>query len=194
MSLSKKISCKQTNDSNKRGEYWKFDEFSIQIRDPAIKSYKKKSLLMLLQMVEAAVQASAKNWSTRLLKLHFLLKITRDNINNKMRNIQGLHKQREVSPAFPYHAIGCPTLPTDSDSSISAGLIFERTRAENPLDIVASQAAEMLEPSSRCAVSMQLTLPNRYGRGVEGGGMGGSCLLLITRFSCTLLDTCYVYG
>jgi hypothetical protein len=90
-----------------------------------------------------------------------LLKITHDDINNKVRNIQGPPEQWEVSPAIPYHAIGCSTLSTISDSSISTGLISERTSAENPLDILANQAAVMLEPASQCAMSMQLTLPNQ---------------------------------
>ncbi len=78
-----------------------------------------------------------------------LLKITRKDINNKVRNIQGPREQREVSPAFPYHAIGCPTHSTISDSSISTVLISERTSAENPLYILANQASSK---SSRCDV------------------------------------------
>jgi hypothetical protein len=91
------------------------------------------------------------------------LKITRDDINNQVRRIRDPpeQQQQEVSPAIPYHAIVCPTLSTDSDSSISADLISERTSAENPLDILANQAAVMLEPTSWCTVSTQLTLPNR---------------------------------
>ncbi len=78
------------------------------------------------------------------------LKITRDDINNQVRRIRDPpeQQQQEVSPAIPYHAIVCPTLSTDSDSSISADLISERTSAENPLDILANQAAVMLEPTS----------------------------------------------
>ncbi len=78
-----------------------------------------------------------------------LLKITRDDINNKVRNIQGPRKQRDVSPVIPYHAIGCPTLSTISDSNISTGLISERTSAENPLDILANQAGTMTRVPSR---------------------------------------------
>jgi hypothetical protein len=90
-----------------------------------------------------------------------LLKITHDNINNKVRNIQGPREPREVSPAIPYYAIGCPTLSTILDSNISTGLISERTSAENPLDILANQVAVMLEPASQCAMSMHFTLPNQ---------------------------------
>ena len=91
------------------------------------------------------------------------LKISHDDINNTVRRIRDPpeQQQQEVSPAIPYHAIVCPTLSTDSDSSISADLISERTSAENPLDILANQAAVMLEPTSRCTVSTQVTLPNR---------------------------------
>jgi hypothetical protein len=55
-----------------------------------------------------------------------LLKITRDDINNKVRNIKGPREQWEVSPAIPYHAIGYPTLSTNLDLSISSSLISER--------------------------------------------------------------------
>ncbi len=38
MCSPKKKSRKRTNDSNKRGDYWKFDEFSNQMRDLVIES------------------------------------------------------------------------------------------------------------------------------------------------------------
>ena len=42
MCSPKKKSWKQTNDSNKRGDYRKFDEFSNQMRDLVIKSHARK--------------------------------------------------------------------------------------------------------------------------------------------------------
>jgi hypothetical protein len=42
MCLPKKKIRKRTNDSNKRGDYWKFDEFSIQTRDLVIESHARK--------------------------------------------------------------------------------------------------------------------------------------------------------
>ncbi len=90
-----------------------------------------------------------------------LLKITLEDINNKVRNIKGPHEQQKVKPAIPYHAIGCPTLSTNLDSSISSGLIFERASKENLLDILANQATFIFKSSNQCSVSMQLTLPNQ---------------------------------
>ncbi len=117
------------------------------------------------------------------------LKISRDDINNKVRRIRDPpeQQQQEVSPAIPYRAIVCPTLSTDSDSSISADLISERTSAENPLDILANQAAVMLEPTSRYTVSTQLTLPNRCSYEECGAPLNlvpehcSSCLRLVHR-------------
>ncbi len=74
-----------------------------------------------------------------------------------MRSIRGPREQREVSPAIPYLAIGCPILSTDLDLSISAGLISNRTSAENQLDILASQAAEMFEKPMRRKHATHLT-------------------------------------
>ncbi len=90
-----------------------------------------------------------------------LLKITCNNINNKVRNIKGPGEHQEVTPTIPYHAISCPTLSINLDSCISSGLISERASAQKSLDILANQAAFILESSNQCAVSKQLTLPNR---------------------------------
>ncbi len=126
-----------------------------------IKSYAKKVMAHAAENCGSCRQGFMKELVGNAAQVAPLLKITRDNINNKVRNIQGPCEQREVSPAIPYHAIGCPTLSTMLDSSISTGLISERTNAENLLDILANQAAVMLEPTSQCAMSMQLTLPNQ---------------------------------
>ncbi len=161
MCLSKKKSCKQKNDSNRRGEHRKFDEVSSKMREFVIKSYAKKVMAHAAENGGSCHQGFVKELVDNAAQVAPLLKITRDDINNKVRNIQGPREQREVSPAIPYHAISCPTLSTISDSNISTGLIFERTSAENPLDILANQASVMLEPANQCAMSMQLTLPNR---------------------------------
>jgi hypothetical protein len=126
-----------------------------------IKSYVKKVMAHAAENCGSCYQGFVKELVNNAAQVAPLLKITCDNINNKVRNIQGPREQREVSPAIPYHAIGCPTLSTISDLSISTGLISERTSAENPLNILANQAAVRLEPASQCAMSMQLTLPNR---------------------------------
>jgi hypothetical protein len=160
MCSSKKKIRKQKNDSNRRGEYRKFDEVSRKMRESVIKSYTKKVMAHAAENCGSCRQGFMKELVDNAAQVAPLLKISRDDINNKVRNIQGPRKQWEVSLAIPYHAIGCPTLSTTLDSSISTGLISERTSAENPLDILANQAAVMLEPTSQCAMSMQLTLPN----------------------------------
>ena len=131
------------------------------MRESVIKSYAKKVMAHAAENCGSCHQGFMKELVDNAAQVAPLLKITRDDINNKVRNIQGPREQREVSPAIPYHAIGCPTHSTISDSSISTVLISERTSAENPLYILANQAAVMLEPASQCAMSMQLTLPNR---------------------------------
>ena len=83
-----------------------------------------------------------------------LMKISRDDINNKVRAMQGPHEQREVSPAIPYHDIRCPSLSTNADSSVSASLNFERTNVENPLEILANQAIQILKTTSLTLKSM----------------------------------------
>ena len=77
-----------------------------------------------------------------------LMKISRDDINNKVRAIQGPHKQRKVSPVILYHDIRCPSLSTNTDSSVSASLNSERTHVENPSEILANQAIQILQPTS----------------------------------------------
>jgi hypothetical protein len=77
------------------------------------------------------------------------LKITCADINNNVMAMKDPPKQWEVSPVIPNHAIGCPTLSTDSDSSIFARLISKKTYAVIPLEILASQAnVGILEPTS----------------------------------------------
>jgi hypothetical protein len=161
MCSSKKKSRKQKNDLNRRGEYQKFDEVSSKMKESVINSYMEKVVAHAAANGGSCRQGLVKDLVDKAAQVAPLLKITCDDINNKVRNIQGPREQRDVSPAIPYHAIGCPTLSTISDSSIFTGLISERTSAENPLDILANQAAVMLEPTSQCAVSMQLTLPNQ---------------------------------
>jgi hypothetical protein len=155
MCSSKKKRHKQKNDLNRRGEYRKFDEVSSEMSESVIKSYTKKVMAHAAENCGSCRQGFVKELVDNAAQVAPLLKITRDDINNKVRNIQSPREQREVSPAIPYHAISC------LDLSISTGLISERTSAENPLDILANQVAVMLEPASQCAMSMQLTLPNQ---------------------------------
>ena len=156
MHSSRENSRKRKNDSDKRGEYRKFDEFSSQMRDSVIESYARKVIAHVAVNDGSCKRGFVKNLVNMAAEVVPALKITCDDINNKMSRIrdppeqqqQQQQQQEEVSPAIPYHAIVCPTLSTDSDSSICADLISKRTSAENPLDILANQAAVMLESTS----------------------------------------------
>ena len=67
-----------------------------------------------------------------------LLKITRDDINNKVRIIKGQREEEErweVSPAIPFHIIRDPSLSTNLDLSVSVS-----SNEQNPLDMLANQA------------------------------------------------------
>jgi len=122
MCSPKKKIRKQTNDSNKRGDYQKFDEFSSQIRDPVIESYAKKVITHVAANNGSCKQGFVKKLVDMAAEVAPALKITLDDINNKVRRIRDPpeQQQQEISPAIPYHAIDCPTLSADSDSSISA--------------------------------------------------------------------------
>ena len=126
-----------------------------------IKSYAKKAIAHAAANGGGCRPGFVKELVDKAAQVAPLLKITCDDINNRVRNIRGPCKQQEVSRAIPHHAIGCPTLfhqfglkhfhwfdfpenkcghrticcptlSTDSDSSVSAGLIFGRTSVENP--------------------------------------------------------------
>ena len=123
MCSPKKKSHKQMNDSNKRGDYQKFDEFSSQIRDPVIESYAKKVITHVAANDGSCKQGFVKKLVDMAAEVAPALKITLDDINNKVRRIRDPpeQQQQEVLPAIPYHAIDCPTLSTTSDSSMYAG-------------------------------------------------------------------------
>jgi hypothetical protein len=139
MHSSGENSRKRKDNSNKRGEYRKFDEFSSQMRDSVIEPYARKVIAHVAANDGSCKQGFVKNLVNMAAEVVPALKITRNDINNKVRRIQDppeqqqqqQQQQEEVSLAIPYHAIVCPTLSTDSDSSISADLISERTSAEN---------------------------------------------------------------
>jgi hypothetical protein len=118
MCSSKKKSHKQKNDSNRRGEYWKFDEVSSEMRESVINLYVEKVVAHAAANGGSCHQGFVKDLVDKAAQVAPLLKITRDDINNELRNIQGLREQWDVSLVIPYHAIGCPTLSTILDSSI----------------------------------------------------------------------------
>jgi hypothetical protein len=85
-----------------------------------------------------------------------LLKITRDDINNKVRIIKGQREEeerQEVSRAIPFHIIHDPSLSTNSELSVSVS-----SNEQNPLDMLASQAFRTFENTSQAQL---LTAPNR---------------------------------
>lgn len=119
MHSSGENSRKRKDNSDKKGEYRKFDEFSSQMRDSVIKLYAKKVIAHVAANDGSFKRCFVKNLVDMAAEVVPALKITRDDINNKVRRIQDppekQQQQEEVSPAIPYHAIVCPTLSTDSD-------------------------------------------------------------------------------
>ena len=108
------------------------------MRDSVIESYARNVIAHVAVNDGSCKRGFVKNLVDMAAEVVPALKITRDDINNKVRRIQDppeqqqQQQQEEVSLAIPYHAIVCLTLSTDSDSSISADLISKRTSAENP--------------------------------------------------------------
>ena len=154
-------SHKWKNDPNKRGEYRKFGDVSNQMREPVIKSMTEKAIAHAAVNGGSCRQGFVKDLVNRAAKSSPLMKISRDNINNKVRAIEGPSKQREVSLEIPYHDICCSSLSTNADSSVSTSLNSERTNVENLLDTLENQAVQILQPTSLALKSMQPTLPNR---------------------------------
>ena len=87
-----------------------------------IKLYAKKVIIHVAAYNGSCKQGFIKKLVDMAAEVAPALKITWDNINNKVRCIRDPpeQQQQEVSPAIPYHAIDCPNLSTNSDSSISA--------------------------------------------------------------------------
>jgi hypothetical protein len=128
----KEKSLKRKNDLNKRGEYWNFNDG----------------------------QGFVKDLADRAANVAPLMKITRDDITNKVRAIQGPPKQPEVSPMVPYHFICYLSFSTNADSSVSPSLNSQRTNVENPLDVLANQAVQILQTTRHAIKSMQPTILN----------------------------------
>jgi hypothetical protein len=92
--LEKKSLIKQKNDSVRGGEYWKFDEFSSQMRESVINSYAEKVIAHAAANVGICHQGFVKKLVNKAAQVAPLLKITHDDIKNKVRNIKGPRKQR----------------------------------------------------------------------------------------------------
>jgi hypothetical protein len=135
---------KQSN-SEEIGEYRKFDAISIQMREPLIQTGAKKVIAHATSNGGKCRWGYVKGLLEDFNKQEPLLAITRDDINNKVRNINGQHQCEEEgwwedSPAIPIHVIHNPSLCTDSDLSVSAG-----PSEQNPLDVLAVKPLERLK-------------------------------------------------
>jgi hypothetical protein len=135
-------SRKRKNDSDKRGEYWNFDQISSQMRESLIKSCTEKVIAHAAGNGGSCCQGFMKELVDKIFQKAPLLEITCDNINNKVRIIKGQREgeeQRTVSPAIPFYIIRDPSLSTNSELSVSAS---SSSNEQIPLDILASQAVQ----------------------------------------------------
>ena len=138
MHSSRENSRKRKNDSDKRGEYRKFDEASSRMRDTLIQSCAERVIAHAASNGGSCRQGFVKELVDELNQRAPLLKITRDDINNKVRIIKGQRKEeerRKFSPAIPFHIIRDPSLSTNLDLSVSVS-----SNEQNPLDMLANQA------------------------------------------------------
>ena len=117
MHSSGENSRKRKNDSDKRGGYWKFDEASSRMRESLIKSCAERVIDHAASNGGRCRLGFVKELVDELNQRAPLLKITRDDINNKVRIIKGQREEedrREVSPAIPFHimqALTCLDIP-----------------------------------------------------------------------------------
>jgi hypothetical protein len=101
MCSSKKKSLKQKNYSNRGGgEYWKFDEFSSQMREPVIKSYAEKVIAHAGANGGICRWGFVKDWSTRLLKLHLYWKSLVTTSTTKGGTLKVHVNNRKLHPRF----------------------------------------------------------------------------------------------
>jgi hypothetical protein len=83
-----------------------------------IKSYVKKVIAHAAANGGICRRGFMKDLVDKAAQVAPLLKILCNDINNKVRNINSPREHQEVTPMIHYHAIGCPTLFTNSNSSI----------------------------------------------------------------------------
>ena len=147
MHLSGENSCKQKDDSVKRGEYWMFDQISSQMRETLIRQCAEQVIAHAAGNGGSCRRGFVKGLVNKYFCRAPLMEISFDDINNKVRIIRGQREeeeQQEVSPAIPFHIIRNPSLSTNSDLSVSAS-----SNEQNPLDILASQAIRMFENTNQ---------------------------------------------
>jgi hypothetical protein len=101
MMSSKKNSHKRKNDLDKRGKYQKFGDTCIQMREPVIKSYAEKVITHAASNGGSCHWGFVKDLVERDAKVAPFMRITCNDINNKVRAIQGQGshecEQEEVS-------------------------------------------------------------------------------------------------
>jgi hypothetical protein len=95
MHSSGENSRKRKNDSDKRGEFWKFDEASSQMRDTLIQSCAERVIAHAAGNGGSCGQGFVKELVNELNQIAPLLEITRDDINNKVRIIKGQREEEE---------------------------------------------------------------------------------------------------
>jgi hypothetical protein len=132
------------------------------MREPVIKSMAEKVI------AHAAANGGSCHWCfvkdlvNGNAKVAPSMKTTCDNIDKKVRAIQGPCEQLEVSPVIPYHFICYPSLSTNADSSVSASLNSKRANVQILLDVLANQTVQTFQPTSHTVESMQPTCPNQF--------------------------------
>ena len=82
-------SRKRKNDSSKRGEYRSFDEVSSGMRETLVKSCAVKVIAHAAKNGGRCRHGFVKEMVDKLFQRAPFLEITRDDINNKVRSIQG---------------------------------------------------------------------------------------------------------
>jgi hypothetical protein len=85
-------SLKQKNDSNRGGEYRKFDELRNQLREPVIKFYAEKAIAYAAANGGICYQGFVKILVDKATQVAPLLKIIHNNINIK---VQHQHQSEE---------------------------------------------------------------------------------------------------
>ena len=88
-------SRKQKSDSDKRGEYWNFDQISSQMREFLIKSCAEKVIAHAAGNGGSCCQGFVKELVDKIFQRAPLLETTSKDINNKVRIIKGQREEEE---------------------------------------------------------------------------------------------------
>ena len=95
MHSSEENSRKRKNDSNKRGEYPKFDKASSRMRDTLIQPCAERVIAHAAGNGGSCRRGFMKELVDELNQRAPLLEITCNDINNKVRIIKGQHEEEE---------------------------------------------------------------------------------------------------